>query len=128
MPTPENGGLVVAVTHSKRTYPVESAVVTLFDKYGKLVTTAVTDQSGKTPRIELTTPSADLSQTPQSTPSLTASYYTVKIDAPLFLKEIINNVPVYSGITSLQSVDLTFRSAMPNGNITDTTNLDYPDL
>ena len=128
MPTTENGGLIATVTHSKRTYPVENAAVTLYDKYGKFVTTAITDQSGRTPRIELTAPSAELSQTPQSTPSLTASYYTVKVESPLFLTEIINNVPVYSGITSLQAIDLTFRSALPNSNITDTTTLDYPDL
>lgn len=124
----QNGGLIVTVTHSKRTYPVENAIVTLFDKNNTLVTTAVTDESGRTPRIELITPDSSLSQTPDSSPSLTASYYTIKVQADGFLDMVINNVPVYSGITSLQAVDLTYRAAKPNGNIMDTTVLPYPDL
>ena len=124
----DNGKLIVTVTHSKRTFPVENAAVTVFDNNGKTVTVAVTDNSGKTPAIELGAPELNLSLSPGENPTNTAAYYTVKIAANSFLEKTVENVPVYSGITSLQAVDLTFRDAVTGGNITDITVLPYPEL
>ena len=123
-----NGKLIVTVTHSKRTFPVQNAAVTVFDKNGKLQTATVTDISGRTPPLELFAPELDLSLTPGANPESVAAYYTVKIAADSFLEKTIQNVPVYSGITSLQAADLTYRDAMLGGNINDVTVLPYPNL
>ncbi len=124
----ENGKLIVTVTHSKRTFPVQNAAVTVFDKNGKMQTATVTDISGRTPAIELYAPELDLSLSPGENPDNVAAYYTIKISADSFLEQTIENVPVYSGITSLQAVDLTYRNAMSGGNIADVTVLPFPNL
>ena len=127
MPDKQKGFLIVKVTHSKRTYPVKSAEITIFNDQNVLVATAVTDQSGRTDKIELAAPDVSLSLSPQESSSLASYYYTVKARADYFDPITVRNVPIYPSITSLAALDMTYSAAL-NGSVADETDLEITDL
>lgn len=123
-----NGFLLVRVTHSKHTYPVANATVSVFDSKSNFKTVAVTDQSGRTPVITLETPNTELSLNSGNSPENTAGYYSIKVTAEGFLETVIKEIPIYGNITSIQTVDLIYRASMPNGNEVNVITLPLPDL
>lgn len=106
------GTLTVNVSSTRGLFPVAGAAVSVF--YGpyenyRLVGEAQTDESGKAV-FRLETPSAELSETPDSAQKPYATY-SVVIDAPGYLRHINLGVPVFAGINSVQDVVLTSTSA-----------------
>ena len=106
------GTLTVNVSSTRGLFPVAGAAVSVF--YGpyenyRLVGEAQTDESGKAV-FRLETPSAELSETPDSAQKPYATY-SVVIDAPGYLRHINLGVPVFAGINSVQDVVLTSPSA-----------------
>lgn len=106
------GTLTVNVSSTRGLFSVAGAAVSVF--YGpyenyRLVGEAQTDESGKAV-FRLETPSAELSETPDSAQKPYATY-SVVIDAPGYLRHINLGVPVFAGINSVQDVVLTSTSA-----------------
>ncbi len=78
--------------------PLESGNITLYD--------GITDISGSSERIVLPAPPRSLSMSPDIGNVLPFSTYTVYIEHPSFVRALFNNVPVFSGIESVQPVQM----------------------
>ncbi len=103
-----DGGLVVAATALRSIYPVAGAEVTVFTGEGetaRIIDKAITDQSGKTKQFVLETPPRSASLDSAST-TLPYSLYNVRVRAEGYIDNIHLNVPVFSGITSLQQSEM----------------------
>ena len=110
-PPPENeqkGRLLGMVTSFNSLYPVENAKVTIFSgEYEDMnvIDTDLTDNSGKTKVFSLPTPDKNLSMAPDLSQRPYA-VYNMLVESDGFLKNIHLNIPVFSGITSIQRSDL----------------------
>ncbi len=109
-PTPntQTGGLLGIVTSFRGLYPVENAKVTIFTgdmDNMNVIDSDLTDRSGRTKVFSLLAPDKNLSMSPDlaETPY---SLYNMMVEADGFLKNIHLNVPVFSGITSIQRSDM----------------------
>ncbi len=107
------GSLVVFVTHSRGLYPVENATVRVAKKSGEPIVTERTDSSGKTPPLTLPAPSKIYSETPGENAADVSEGYDVRIDADGFVSVIIQGVPIFDGVKTLQPIDLVSLSAAP---------------
>lgn len=108
-----SGGLLVNVTTLKGLYPVKGAVVTVFSgdvNNMQVIDSRVTDQSGRTSVFVLSAPERSLSETAGASEKPYASY-NVSVKADGYIEQINLNVPVFSGVLSLQSVDLLLLAA-----------------
>ena len=106
--TEQNGRLLGVVTSFNSLYPVENAKVTVFSgEYEdmNIIDTDLTDQSGKTKVFLLPTPDKNLSMAPDLSQRPYA-VYNMLVESDGFLKNIHLNIPVFSGITSIQRSDL----------------------
>ena len=102
------GGLVAIVTSLRRLYPVPNARVTVFtgnmeDK--QIVATDITDSSGRTGVIRLNTPPKEQSQQADRN-ALPYASYNMLVEADGYIDNIHINIPVFSGVVSLQSSDM----------------------
>ncbi|MBR2447447.1 MAG: hypothetical protein IKB29_00520 [Clostridia bacterium] len=112
-PTPENensaqGSLIGIVTAIRSLYPVSNAKVTVFTgDYSNMqvIDSDTTNQSGRTKTFTLPTPERSLSLNQDST-SIPYSSYNMVVEADGYIKNIHLNIPVFSGITSLQQSNL----------------------
>lgn len=103
------GGLIVAVTAVRSLYPVENALVTVFSGDMENRTTIAedfTDQSGRTKRFLLETPNKSLSLDSENT-QIPYSLYGIEVKAEGYADEVFLNLPVFSGVTSIQTVNMT---------------------
>ena len=100
----KKGSLAVTVTTLRSIYPLPNAKVSVFQgeiNNMQVLTTVYTDQSGKTPEIPLPAPEALLSQ--QSDYSgKPYSVYNIIVSAEGFRDNIHLNIPVFSGVTTIQ--------------------------
>lgn len=102
------GGLIVVVTTIRELYPVENARVTIFTGNAQNMQTVdfdSTDQSGRTKRFILDTPPKSLSLNSGNT-QLPYSRYNILIEADGYISNLYYDVPVFSGITSIQSTNV----------------------
>ena len=105
---PEKGRLSANVTSVANIYPVRGAKVTVFTGSPDSMTvldSAVTDESGKTRVFLLDAPPKSLSMT-SGAPALPYTLYNLLISADGFLDNIHLNIPVFSGIASVQRSDM----------------------
>lgn len=103
------GGLQVNVTTLSRLYPVKGATVTVFTgeiKSPVVIETDITDQSGQSGIFNLKTPPAAESQQAENGGPLPYSNYNVSVKSDGYVEQIAINVPVFSGVVSVQSIDL----------------------
>ncbi len=103
------GGIVVNVTTLGRLYPVKNALITVFTGESQnmtVVETDITDESGKTGVFNLKTPPAAESQQAESGGALPYARYNISVRSDGYVEQIAMNVPVFSGIISVQSIDL----------------------
>ncbi len=114
---PETGTLRIETFASDRAFavpsarvmvflPLESGNITLFD--------GITDISGSSERIILPAPPRSLSSSPNNGNLLPYSAYTLYIEHPSFVRSLFNNVPVFSGIESVQPVQMLAKVAGMN--------------
>lgn len=102
------GGLVAIVTTVRGLYPVPDARVTVFTgniEQMQVVDRSTTDQSGKSKLFSLDAPQKSLSLTSGQTATPYASY-NMLVEADGFVRNIHLNIPVFSGVTSLQGSDM----------------------
>lgn len=116
--TPDSGGstatdsssgrLIGVVTTLRTIYPVKNAKVTVFSgeiDNMQVIDTDFTDESGRTKVFTLQTPSRELSldSANQIRPY---ALYNMMVEADGYLTNIHLNIPVFSGVTSLQSANM----------------------
>ncbi len=99
-----NGKLIAIVTSIREIYPVANAMVTIFTgNYNdmQIIDTAVTDESGRTRAFVLETPNKQISLESgnNATPYAT---YNMEVKAEGYVDNVHINIPVFSGVTSLQ--------------------------
>ncbi len=108
----ESGYLIVAVYAARGAIPIKDALVTVSyadadrsSPYAVLTT----DRSGKTPKLALPAPPRDLSLTPQNGEGevvVPYSVYNIEIVKEGFYPVVDSGVPIFSGVTAIQNVDL----------------------
>lgn len=103
------GRLIVILTHSRGLFPVESAAVEVYSTDGRRLVSTVTDMSGRTEIISLPAPSKTLSSAPGGVEP--TAFYDVFVEAQGFVPTRVKNVKVYEGVTSLQKLDLPYKTA-----------------
>ena len=111
------GKLIVNVTSLRGLYPVSGASVTVFSgpfEQREEIQTLTTDESGRTKPFVLEAPAKYLSESISDSNEIPYAQYNILIRADGFVDQINMNVPVFSGVTSLQDADLMLISAAGN--------------
>ena len=103
-----NGELIVMVTAIRNLYPIENAKITVFK--GSMenrvkITEALTNESGRTERIILPAPDKIFSETKGSN-TIPYELYNLLVEADGYIDNIHLNIPIFSGVTSIQRVNL----------------------
>ncbi|MBP1753706.1 MAG: hypothetical protein H6Q59_104 [Firmicutes bacterium] len=112
MSTQNLGKLRVRATTSNMS-PVANAKVTISSVANPdiVLDELVTDQSGLTPEVALSAPSADYSQAPSTVQPY--SEYTLSIASPEYVPITVQNLEIFPNITAIQ--DATLRLLSPQG-------------
>lgn len=105
----ESGSLKVEAFASDRAFGVPNARVMVFIELPEgnvAVFDGLTDIDGSTESIRLPAPPKSLSQSPQTgrNPRLPYAVYSVYVEHPDYVRAVFTNVPVFSGIESIQPV------------------------
>lgn len=103
-----SGKLIGLVTTVRSLYPVPNAKITVFEGSPdnmNVIDTAFTDQSGRTREFVLPTPKKALSLDEQNT-VIPYALYNMMVEADGYVSNIHLNIPVFSGVTSLQRSNL----------------------
>ncbi|MBQ8266805.1 MAG: hypothetical protein IJZ21_00280 [Clostridia bacterium] len=103
------GGLAVNVTTLRRLYPVKGATVTVFTgeiASPTVIETDITDESGKSGVFNLKTPVKAESQQAENGGALPYASYNISVKSDGYVEQIAMNVPVFSGVISVQGIDL----------------------
>lgn len=106
---PETGTLRIETFSSDRAFAVPSARVMVFlplDSGNITLYDGITDISGSSERIILPAPPRSASMSPSTSNALPYSTYTLYIEHPSYVRALFNNVPVFSGIESVQPVQM----------------------
>ncbi|MBQ2904818.1 MAG: hypothetical protein IJE48_10505 [Clostridia bacterium] len=111
----ESGSLRVEAFASDRVFGVPSARVMVFiglPEGNIAVFDGITDVNGSTESIRLPAPPRSISQSPQteSNPKLPYAVYSVYVEHPDYVRAVFTNVPVFSGIESIQPVRMLAKS------------------
>ncbi len=126
----ENGYLRVATLTGDGAFPVPGAIVTITVRRNgteHLAYLLITDESGETPTVSLPAPDAALSQSPDNKDPFTTA--EIRIFANGYFRARLQNVPVFAGITSVQTVQLIpLPALMHEDQETLTTVSESPDL
>lgn len=103
----EYGFVKVEVRTGENGLPVPGAAVTISQKNDgkdKIIFTGATDQSGELAKMKLPAPGNTKGGTPESFENY--SIYTISVYAKDFYREVSVDVPVFSGVTSIQRFNL----------------------
>ena len=102
------GFLIVETVTANGALPVPKAVVHVFEYDenggGDAIYTLRTDVSGRTDKLALDAKSKELSLSPESVKPYTA--YSLTVDREGYYSSEKINVPIFQGITSIQTVNL----------------------
>ena len=104
----ETGYLVIRATTASEALPLEDALVTIYGNlpdFSSVVAQLVTGNDGLTPKIALLTPPRTLSESPESG-ALPYATYRVSVQKDGYYPITLQNVPLFSGITSVQPANL----------------------
>ncbi|MBO5852480.1 MAG: hypothetical protein J6Q74_01560 [Clostridia bacterium] len=112
------GGLIVITTAGRGLYPIANAKVTVFLGSADSMTVvaeSLTDQSGRTPIMNLSAPSSEFAEAPNPSERPYA-YYNIRTVADGYTETQNYNVAVFDDITSIQNVSLYPVASRPDGN------------
>lgn len=105
---PYFGTLLFQVTGGQGAFPIAGAQVVitkdLTDGHTFSITTT-TDESGKTEEFSLPAPDKSLSQTPEG--RNVYATYDATISAPGYVAVVVNDIPIFDGITTIQPVRMS---------------------
>ena len=121
--TPSGEGyLIVQVSTAGGAIPLPDVIVTVRDydpenggDVGNVISSMVTDRSGKTPILSLPAPSRTLSQAPGSN-ILPYALYSIDVKIDRYYENYYANVPIFDGIVAVQPAVL---QALPENEIAD---------
>ena len=105
--TQNNGYLIVNVVTARGAIPVPGASVTVYDTSDEgrpPVAVVFTDSAGKTEKLTLAAPARALSEQPGNVKPFAT--YMIEIDKAGYYPVTKNDVPIFTGVTSIQPVDL----------------------
>ncbi len=113
---PDRGTLKVETYASDRAFGVGSARVMVFLELPSgnvAVFDGLTDIDGVSDTVRLPAPPRNISQSPQSgnNPRLPYAVYSVYVEHPSYVRAVFTNVPVFSGIESVQPVRMLAKAA-----------------
>ncbi len=112
---PALGTIKTQVFTARGAYPVEQAQVDLYKVFPEgdyLISRQYTDRSGQVNPVTVPVYQRSLSESPgDSTPYVS---YRIAVTHPGFADAVIEQVPVFEGVTSLQSVNLIPMAATPS--------------
>ena len=109
------GYIIVKATTAGGALPVERAIVTVRDLDDRILSVSFTDGSGLTQRIKVLAPPKSNSESPSA--DLPPFYaYNIDTDKEGYVSVRNVDVPVYPGITSVQTVELMPLSEGNEGN------------
>ena len=106
---PQTGTLRFQVYAAGQAFPVPSARVTVvleLENETRELFDGLTDINGVIDDIVLPAPDKNLSQSPSDTPFLPYSSYTAIVEHPEFAGARFTDIPVFSGVKSVQGVEL----------------------
>ncbi|MBQ7596142.1 MAG: hypothetical protein IJU45_05705 [Clostridia bacterium] len=106
---PQSGTLKVQVYATDQSYPIDNARVTVFldlKNGAKEMFSALTNTDGIVDSIVLPAPDKAMSQSPSNSAFLPYAVYTTVIERPGYVNAKYTNVPVFSGIESIQGVEM----------------------
>ena len=116
------GFLIVQVSTAGGAIPLSGAIVTVRDydpegggNVGNVISSMVTDRSGKTPILPLPAPARALSQVPGAD-ILPYALYNVDVKTDRYYENYYANVPIFDGIVAVQPAIL---QALPDNPSTD---------
>lgn len=109
------GYLTVNTRTAGGAIPVSRAIVTVKDENETLLAVFFTDENGNTPPLKLLAPPLTNTQSPNSGG---AAFFNYNVDTDKLGYKSVRNigVPVYSGITSIQPIELVPISEGSEGN------------
>ena len=126
----EMGYLTVRVSTAGGAIPLSGAAVNIRGgdvQSSSVIYALVTDRDGLTPTVPLAAPPRYASQTPQHT-SPAYAVYNVDVYAEGYIPAFFNNVPIFSGINSVQPAILLpyleNETAERSSSVTETGDLD----
>lgn len=105
------GFLTAVVSTIRGLYPVPNAKVTIFTGNAdqmNIIDTAITDQSGKTKVFSLPTPQKSLSLDSNNA-TIPYSKYNMLVTADGYVDNVHLNIPIFSGVTSIQRSNMLLR-------------------
>jgi len=116
MKNPQRCAIKVQTRVARGTFPVSEATVTIskeFDNGEYVISRQKTDTAGQIQPVSVPALDKELSEQPGNpSPFIT---YKLVITHPDYATVVSNNVPVFSGVTSLQVVNLMPLAAVPGG-------------
>lgn len=126
----ESGTLKVETFASDRAFGVGSSRVMIFLELPSgnvAVFDGLTDVDGVTDTVRLPAPPRSISQSPQTgeNPRLPYAVYSVYVEHPAYVRSVFTNVPVFSGVESIQPVRMIAKAAglqEPEPIVVDETN------
>lgn len=111
----ESGTLKIQAFASDQSFGIGSARVMVFIEFPSgnvAVFDGLTDVDGITQAIRLPAPPRSLSQAPAASGArLPYSVYSIYVEHPDFVREVFTNVPIFSGVESIQPVRMLAKSA-----------------
>ncbi len=112
----ESGTLKVETYASDRAFGVGSARIMIFLELPSgnvAVFDGLTDIDGVSDTVRLPAPPRSISQSPQSNsnPRLPYAVYSVYVEHPSYVRAVFTNVPVFSGVESVQPVRMISKAA-----------------
>ena len=114
--TPDTGigQLIFHVATARGAIPLEGAQITVFPHQptpgeagrGQVIAVLYSDRDGKTEPLSLPTPPRSESLAPITTGALPFANYDAEVYLPGYYAPSYTRIPIFDGITSIQSVDL----------------------
>jgi hypothetical protein len=114
LPNTGTGQLVFRVTTARGAIPLEGAQITVRphqpepgdEGRGQTIAVLYSDRDGKTEPLALPTPPRSDSLTPTDSGVLPFATYDAEVYLPNYFAPEYTRIPIFDGITSIQSVDL----------------------
>ena len=119
-----SGGLQVNVTTLRGLFPVSGADIVVFTgapQTKTVIERGTSNESGQSGVFKLKTPEKSLSDSAEPA-TLPYATYNLSVAADGFVERIFMDIPVFSGVVSVQGADLTPVSAAGKNTAPDVTN------
>lgn len=101
------GSVIAVVTGGNTAIPLKNASVTIIDTdTGEIISSHVTDESGKTEIIPLPAPLINESLSPNDNGDRVFALYDIKAEAENYITLTNRNVPVFDKTVSIQQMNL----------------------